>query len=307
MLKSMMLATTRFAPLWTADDGGAAGENKAAADGAADDKAAAGAADDKGGDDKAAAGVADDKGGDDAAAGAADDKGGDDKAAAAAAGAPDWRDREIGRKHRQLLETRQRAETLAAENETLRAIAEGRIAPKPDGDGAGAAPQGDMVPRDQVQAEAQRIASVALTQKEFDNAANDAHAAGVTRYKDDWKKATDTLATLGGFDLPTMQSILATDDPAQVLYELGSKPAEFQRIMDLPPARRQTELVKLGLKQAKAVAAPSRAPAPVNGINPQSRTDITTLSDDLDDDTWYERRVAQKAARFAAKQAAARG
>ena len=149
-----------------------------------------------------------------------------------------------------------------------------------------------------MQAEAQRL----VAQQNFDDSANKADAAGRTRYKAEWDKATDTLKTLGGFDGPTMTAILATDDPAQVLYLLGSKPEEYQRIMELPEARRQNELVKLGIPVPVRKNPPSSAAAPVDGIQTRPRADGDTLDDKLDDDTWYARRGRQKAAKFAARQ-----
>ncbi len=191
---------------------------------------------------------------------------------------------------------------LASENEALRAIA----ARQPKGDAAAGDQAGGQqteqrpqsLSRDDVQQEAARL----VAQQNFDKSANDADAAGRTRYKAEWDKATERLKELGGFDGPTMTAILATDDPAQVLYLLGSKPEEYQRIMELPEARRQNELVKLGIPAPVKKNPPSNAALPVDGISTRARPDADALDDKLDDDTWYARRKRQKDARFAARQ-----
>lgn len=234
------------------------------------------------------------------AAGAADPA-----AAVAATPASDWRDKEIRRKHGQLQEERRRNKeleaSLATANEMLRRVS-GEAEPDPAATPARAptaraAPASVANPADEDARVTQRAAQI-VAQQNFEKASNDTDAAGRERYGADWQKATDTLATLGGFDIDTMNNILATDDPAQVLHALGSKPEEYQRLMDLPPARRFAEIVKLGLPAPKSVRKPSNAPAPVDPVRGANRGDPTALSDELDDDTWYARRAAQKKARF---------
>ena len=226
----------------------------------------------------------------------------------AAAGSPDWRDREIKRKHAQLQEEkRQRVElqaSLDAASEMLKRLQE------PDGatPAAGAAPaarrESAATPasnEDAIKAAATRM----VAQQNFDSAANTADTTGKERYKTEWDKVTSTLTTLGGFDVDTMQGILATDDPAKVLYELGTKPEQYQRIMDLPPARRLADMVKLGLPEPKVAKRPSDAAEPIEPVGGRNRGDPTALSDELDDDAWYARRKKQKDARFKARQAGA--
>ncbi len=294
LLKSMMLASVR--PFYAAaGDPPAGGDDQGSQDTSGKGNEPP-AGDDTGGDQGGADDTGGDQGGDDAAKIAADKAAAD--AAAAAAPADTWKDREIRRKHAQLQEAKRREAEKDAELETLRAIAERRNAPA--GDGATSPPPPPPQPslsRDDVQQEAQRI----VAQQNFDNAANAADASGRTRYKADWDKATDTLKTLGGFDGPTMTAILATDDPAQVLYLLGSKPEEYQRIMELPEARRQNELVKLGIPVPVKKVAPSNAAAPVDSLQTRPRADGDSLDDKLDDDTWYARRARQKAARWEQK------
>lgn len=289
MLKSTLLASVRP---YRAAAGDPPGGDAAADDAAkiAADKAASDDASVEAGDIADLAGDAADE-----AAKVAADKVAADALAAAAPPAETWKDKEIRRKHAQLQTAKRRESELEAENESLRAIA--ARTPKADGETGDEPPARQPAPslsRDEITQEAQRL----VAQQNFDTSANNADAAGRTRYKADWDKATDTLKTLGGFDGATMTQILATDDPAQVLYALGSKPEEYQRIMELPEARRQTELVKLGLPVTKKTAAPSSAAAPVEPLNTRPRADGDALDDKLDDDTWYARRARQKKANW---------
>ena len=143
-------------------------------------------------------------------------------------------------------------------------------------------------------------------QEKFNEDSTKADKDGSKRFGANWTKATDNLRTLGGFDVETMQQVLATDDPAKLLYELGTNPDKYHEIMDLPPYKRFAEMVKLAAAPAPKPAArkPSDAPPPVDSLRGQNRGDPNDLRDDLTDDEWYARRQRQKAARFAARQAA---
>ena len=208
----------------------------------------------------------------------------------------DWRDKEIRRKHAQNQELKRQMVERESELEALRAVAS-RTAPPADGAAPPAVPApaaAPVIPQDAVKAEASKMRA----QERFDDDANAADKSGRDRYKDDWTKATETLKTLGGFDVDVMQQILATDDAAQVLYELGSKPENYQRVMDLPPYKRFAELVKLATPAPKpAPKRPSGAEAPVEPIGGRNRGDPTELRDDLTDEEWYARRSRQREAR----------
>lgn len=235
----------------------------------------------------------------------------DGEAEPPAPAAQDWRDREIRRKHAQIQEAKRREEELRRENEELRAIAT-RAAPK-EGETAlpaAAAKPAPTVDRDAVREEAARLNA----QERYTTDCNAADAVGRKTYdgkngKPSWNQATEQLVALGGVDIETMVSILATDDPARVMYEMGSNPDEYHRVMDLPPARRNNELVKLGLKAAAAPAKPKKvsdAPAPVEPVQGRGVRGNDDLDDDLDDDTWFARRRAQKLDKWKADRAAGR-
>lgn len=259
-------------------------------------------------------------GGDDDAGGAdgGDDTTGDDgagdaaPAAGAAAVAPDWRDRELGRKHRQIQEGKARAERLEQDLADARAL----LARQPGGgtgdagEGDGAAARQPAVPLtpDAVQREARRI----VAQQTYDQQCNAVYEAGGKEYKDKWDGALERLQMLGGFGadqegVETMTSVLAADNPAQVMYTLGSNPDEYHRVMALPPAKRMAEIVKLGMtKPAKPAPKPAAGDPPVEPLTRRAAASDPDPQDSDDDNTWYAKRGRQKAARWAAKQAGQR-
>lgn len=278
------------------NDQSAAGEtaanNEAGATNNADD-----AADDTAGD-AGANTSGDDGAGDD---GAGDDAGGDDvdtNAAGTTDDQPSWKDRELTRKHAQVQKYKSRTEELERENEELRQIAARGGKPSTTNVDLVKPPTtGQQLTQEDID----RAAAAQIAQRDFNNAANNADQDGRKRFAKTWDKATDTLKTLGGFDPETMQGLLATDDPAKVLHELGTKPDEYHRIMDLPPAKRLAEMIKLALPAPKPRNKPSQAAPPVTPVGARTRTGGTELRDDLDDESWYARREAQRAARHAAK------
>lgn len=215
----------------------------------------------------------------------------------------DWRDREIKRKHAQLKEKDRQAEELRRENEELRGIAAAARAAKPkEGEEPAPAPAPAAKPsldRDAVREEAARLNA----QERYTNDCNAADSAGKKAYGAKWGEATERLVTLGGVDLDTMVYILATDDPAKVMYELGSNPDEYHRVMELPFAKRNTELVKMALrgKEPPKPKKVSEAAAPVDPIQGRGTRANDGLDDELDDTTWYARREAQKREAFKKK------
>lgn len=221
----------------------------------------------------------------------------------------DWKDRQIRRQHARLQDEKRQKAELQAELEATRAMLNrtGGAAPA-GGEQPPAAPAADDdqpaagVTQEAVRAEARRMRD----QEKFNEDSTKADKDGSKRFGANWTKATDTLRTLGGFDVETMQQVLATDDPAKLLYELGTNPDKYHEVMDLPPYKRFAEMVKLAAAPAPKPAArkPSDAPPPVDSLRGQNRGDPNDLRDDLTDDEWYARRQRQKAARFAARQAA---
>lgn len=221
-----------------------------------------------------------------------------------AAPAKDWKDKELGRKHRQLQEAKQRAADLEAENADLRALASrGAPATDPPADPPApaaprpAAPTGDMVPRSEVRGEAERI----IAKNDFDRQCNEVEATGKKAFGKDWETISETVVTLGGFTTEEMVGILATDNPAQVIAELGKNPDKYHEVKDLPPAKRLAAFVKLGLTPTKVAAKPSEAPAPVEPVAGRPGPVTAPLDDKLSDDEWHKNRDIERRKRWEAK------
>lgn len=210
--------------------------------------------------------------------------------------------KQLGRQHRQLQESKREADELRASLEAAQETLK-RLDPnyKPEGATPPARPAAAQ-PAGFTAEDVKREAARQRAQERFDEEANKADATGKERYKAGWDKATETLKNLGGFDPDTMNGILATDDPAQVLYTLGTQPEQYQRIMDLPPHKRLAEMVKMAMPKPKASQRPSGAAPPQEPVRARNQGDQTSLSDELTDEEWYRRRDKQRAERRAARQ-----
>ncbi|HKW76222.1 MAG TPA: hypothetical protein VJN64_11910, partial [Terriglobales bacterium] len=154
--------------------------------------------------------------------------------------AEDWRDKEIRRKHAKLKDAKREMERLKRERDDALALAQA----KADGEATEVPPERRPEPRQNIsQDEIQRQARALRDQERYQEQLQNTNAAGESAYGDKWSKALDRLATFGQMDPADMTAILNTDRPENVLHELGSNPAEYQRLMDLPPAKRLTEIV----------------------------------------------------------------
>jgi hypothetical protein len=209
--------------------------------------------------------------------------------------AKDWRDKEMARRSRRIDEERARAEDAIAENKRLRDLAESltrqQQVPK-DGD-----PPAPVQPVQQpdperrytqaeIQAEARRIADEEQFKRDFSTA----YEAGSKTYtKTAMDHAIGQISELGGLDRAHLDMVLATDDPGKVLYTLGAKPEEFQRIMDLPFNRRVIELTKMGLTMAApAPRKQSNTPPPVEPVGGGGGgAGDNRYNDKASDDEWF--------------------
>lgn len=248
--------------------------------------------------------------GDDDAAGDGAEGDGDPPAEGAAAppvaaAKPDWKDKELNRKHRQLQDERREKARIQQELDDAKALL--ARAPKKDGD-----PDPVAQPaRTFTEADVDRAASARVAQDRYNEQCNETFNKGKATYGDDWDKSLKQLELLGGLGddaqgLETMQGILAADDPAKVLHTLGSDPDEYHRVMSLPPARRLAEIIKIGIPDKKTIKKPSALDPPVNGIQRRAQADnaeAKLYDDKTPDADWYAIRVAQKKRRFEAKQA----
>lgn len=271
------------------DGGQASGEDVGGAgDGAEGDGSGADGDDD--GDDSAGA---DDDGDDDPLAGL--DPEARAKAERAIARETGWRDRQLSRAHA-------RARQAQEDAEAARQIVEGRGGKK-EGEG------GDQ-PRPLTQDEIRREAQKLTAQERYDEGCNQTDARGREYFGNEgWGKVTERLKNFGGVDQTDMVTILATDNPAVVLNELARNPEEYERVMSLPPAKRNNAFVKLGMKSPpkKAAATESKRPAEGGGAPPrviQGRRSAATagavnLYDDKTDDAqWYAQRDKERRKKF---------
>lgn len=217
-----------------------------------------------------------------------------------AAQAEIWQDKELKRKHRQIQEEKRRNLELQAQLDDAQALlarAAGGTADTPQSPPPPPAPTVDTVPRSEVENVARQI----VAQKDFNQQCNDVEKAGKAAYKDEWPKVAETLTTLGGFTQEEMQGVLATDDPAKVLYELGKNPDKYHELKELPPAKRLAAMVKMAITEVKPVAKPSEAPEPVVPVGGRGGAAVAELDDKLSDDDWHRQRDAQRLKRMAVR------
>lgn len=201
----------------------------------------------------------------------------------------DWRDRELKSKHRQLQQEKREKAELQAKVAALEAInaAGGQTADKTIA---------SVVSNDDVEKRAQEL----LAQQRYVENCNKAAEAGEKAFGESWKYAVQNLELLGGFDMPTMNGVMATDDPAKVLFELGKDPDKYHRLMEMPYEKRIIEMGKIAM-QPVAPKKVSDAPPPVSTVGGRAAPAAATLSDKLDDDAWYAVRAAQRQKRYEQK------
>ena len=203
----------------------------------------------------------------------------------------DWKDKELKAKHRQLQEAKRRELELQRRAEAAEAIA-AKFNQKTEQTEFQA-----TVPVDEVDKRAKEL----LAQQRYVEDCNKTAQSGEKVYGESWKDAVSNLEILGGFDQQTMNGVLATDDPAKVLYELGRNPDNYHRIMELSPEKRIIEMSKLAMQPSTKKV--SEAPAPVSTVGGRAAPAPTTLNDNLDDDKWFQIRRAQRRAKWEANNA----
>ena len=191
---------------------------------------------------------------------------------------PDWKDRELKKKHAQIMEARRPLEARDAE---LAALTAGQTVP--------------AVPTQEIEAKAREL----MEQQRYLDSCNSANEMGQKNFKGEWKQSLETLEQLGGFDTATMRGIMATGSPDKALYLLGKDPNEYHRIMDMPFERRIVELTKLVEKPLVAPKQVSQAPAPVRTVGGTAAPAKVELNDKMSDEEWYAAAKAARAKKFA--------
>ena len=191
---------------------------------------------------------------------------------------PDWKDRELKKKHAQIMEARRQLEARDAE---LAALKAGQTV--------------TAVTTQEIEAKAREL----LERQHYVDSCNSANEMGQKNFKGEWKQSLETLEQLGGFDTATMRGIMATGSPDKALYLLGKDPNEYHRIMDMPFERRIVELTKLVEKPLVAPKQVSQAPAPVRTVGGTAAPAKVELNDKMSDEEWYAAAKAARAKKFA--------
>lgn len=219
---------------------------------------------------------------------------------------PDWRDKELGRRKRRLDEEVTRAEAAEARAKRAEDLAEAlsKQPPAEPADGeqpppAPRQPQERVYTKAELDAEADRRANIKLEQTVFQrDFASAVESANKAFGKDKVNDAIARISDLGGLDVDHLNLVLGTDDPGKVLFELGSKPEEFQRIMDLPFNKRVVEFAKMGLKTETPVRQPSNTPPPVEPIGGGGGSPDNRYNDKADDAAWFAAEEKRTAANY---------
>lgn len=218
----------------------------------------------------------------------------------------DWKDKDRDRLRARVRDESQKREALAAEVQRLTDLNEaiGRNQ-QPEGDPPARQPTGERTySQAELQAEAARLAKAEAGQMDFRRKFDNIHKKAVETYgAENVQKSIALISELGGLDANHLTMIYATDNPEKVLYELGSKPEEFQRIMELEFPQRVVELTKMGLKMDKKQAIPSKTPAPVDPIAGNGGSVDNRYSDSASDNDWFKAEEKRAEARYKAKQA----
>jgi hypothetical protein len=217
---------------------------------------------------------------------------------------PDWADKKLREAAFSEREAKRKAKELEAEIERLRAGSQPAPTAPNAADTAAAsanAPAGGYgSPADfnaAVQAEASRRAQNEAAQRaeaDFNAACNNVWNKGSEAYKGDFQQAVANLQSVGVMNRDVLDLVLATEDPAKVLFDLGSDPDKASALLDMSPAKRAVEIAKLAVAPVKKTPDPlSNAPAPVRPVEGGARV-MGEPRDEDDDATYFAKRVAQK-------------
>lgn len=213
----------------------------------------------------------------------------------------DWRDKELAKKHAQLKEKDRKEAELNQRIKDLEELAAKATQPRDDTGkfvpAEEARPQPTRFSESDIKAEAEKLRN----EEKFNEACMAVEVKGREVYKDEFEKSVKQLNDWGKLDPQTLLGILATDDPAKVIYDLGRNYDEYHRIMALTPEKRIAEMTKMAMTAAPKPKV-SEAPAPVDTVGGRGGGAATNeLRDDLSDDEWNRIRDDQERARYLKK------
>jgi hypothetical protein len=157
-----------------------------------------------------------------------------------------------------------------------------------------------------VTAEAERVADLRLRQQSFNAKCNDVEDKGSKTFGAKWGAAKAQLAILddeGRIPFDLLTTALETDDPAKVLFELGSDIDKATEFMAMTPLRRAIAMAKLAETKAP-VRQQSKTPPPVDPIGGRGAGDDKPSDRDSDEE-WNRKEAIRE--RKLAEQRRARG
>lgn len=137
---------------------------------------------------------------------------------------------------------------------------------------------------------ADRLAEQKVAVKQFNDACDAAFDSGVEKYGEQFKGDLNTLRALDMMQPELVQEMLATDSPADVMHKLASDPEKAQRILEMPPAKRIAEFVKMAIPESKPGKQVSKAGAPITPIKGAPKKDFDLNDPEADDAEWFRRR-----------------
>jgi hypothetical protein len=227
---------------------------------------------------------------------------------------PDWAEKKLAESSFEAREAKRRAKELEDKVAAYEAVEKARAAAPPapnaadDAAARANAPDGGYKSQAEfdaaVAAEAGRREAAARAQQAaeaFDAKCNAAYAKGKETFADDFDGAVKNLQSVGAMQREVLDLVLETEDPAKVLYELGSDPDKAAALIAMPPAKRALEIARIAVvpPPKSKPANLSNAPRPVTPVDGSARVS-SEPSDEDDDETFFRKREAQLAARAGA-------
>ena len=150
----------------------------------------------------------------------------------------------------------------------------------------------DVIPANMLDQLAEQKAQQIASQRQFDNDCNLTFMKGKAAFPD-FEEALGTFGALGGLSRDVVEDALATDNPHEILYELGKEPERALEIIRLPRNKRIAEMTKMTLKKPAAPSV-SKAAAPIKPVAGNTKTDFDYADDKADDSEWFSRRDKER-------------
>lgn len=158
-----------------------------------------------------------------------------------------------------------------------------------------------------VAAEAERVANLRLAQQSFNAKCNDVEDKGSKAFGAKWPAAKAQLGILddeGRIPLDLLTTALETDDPAKVLFELGSDIEKATQFMAMTPLKRAIAMAKIAETKPVAERPQSKTPPPVDPLGGRGGGNDRPSDRDSDEEWNRKEEIRERAV---AKQRRERG